>query len=191
MESWPEKREDARIIQEAIARRITLIPLQREIKTIAGVDAAFVEDKTIAAISVFDYRSLECIGEYHHIQKTSFPYIPGYLSFREGPAILAAFRKMSTLPDLLLFDGQSCPSEAGRHRLPHRCSLEHAYNRMREIRLVGESEKPSSEKGAWSPLYYKDEVVGAVLVTRSGCKPSSSLPGISSPCRKQLKWYCA
>jgi deoxyribonuclease V len=178
METWPEKREDARKIQEEIARRITLVLLQQEIKTIAGVDAAFVNDKTIAAISVFDYGSLQCIGEYHHIQKTSFPYIPGYLSFREGPAILAAFRKMTTLPDLLLFDGQGIAH-------PRRAGIASHLGVLLNIptigcaksRLVGESEKPAPEKGAWSPLYYKDEVVGAVLVTRSGCKPLFISPG--------------
>jgi deoxyribonuclease V len=178
METWPEKREDARKIQEEIARRITLVPLRHEIRTVAGIDAAFVEDKTIAAISVFDYRSLECIGEYHHIQKTSFPYIPGYLSFREGPAILAAFRKMTILPDLLLFDGQGIAH-------PRRAGIASHIGVLLNIpsigcaksRLVGESEKPAPEKGAWSPLYFKDEVVGAVLVTRSNCKPLFISPG--------------
>ena len=178
MESWPQRREDARIIQDEIASRITLVPLRHEIRTIAGVDAAFVNDKTIAAISVFDYRALECIGEYHHVQKTSFPYIPGYLSFREGPAILAAFRKMTTLPDLLLIDGQGIAH-------PRRAGIASHIGVLLNIpaigcaksRLVGESEKPASEKGAWTPLYYKNEVVGAVLVTRSGCKPLFISPG--------------
>jgi deoxyribonuclease V len=79
-------------VQEEISKQIVLEPLGQEINTVAGIDAAYVKDKTIAAISVFNYKSLECIGEYHHILKTSFPYIPGYLLFREGPAILAAFR---------------------------------------------------------------------------------------------------
>jgi len=178
MESWPQRREDARIIQEKIASRITLVALEREIKTVAGVDAAFVDGKTIAAISVFDYRSLECIGEYHHIQKTSFPYIPGYLSFREGPAILAAFRKMTTPPDLLLFDGQGIAH-------PRRAGIASHMGVLLNIpaigcaksRLVGESEKPALKKGSWSPLYYRDEIVGAVLVTRSGCKPLFISPG--------------
>ncbi|RPI37535.1 MAG: endonuclease V [Nitrospiraceae bacterium] len=178
METWPRRREDARIIQEEIESRINLVPLRHEIRTVAGVDAAFVEDKTIAAISVFDYGSLECIGEYHHIQKTSFPYIPGYLSFREGPAILAAFRKMTSPPDLLLIDGQGIAH-------PRRAGIASHIGVLLNIptigcaksRLVGESEKPALEKGAWSPLYYRDEVVGAVLVTRNGCKSLYISPG--------------
>jgi len=178
METWPQRREDARIIQEEIASRITLVPLRHEVRTVAGIDAAFVEDKTIAAISVFDYRSLECIAEYHHVQKTSFPYIPGYLSFREGPAILAAFGKMTTPPDLLIFDGQGIAH-------PRRAGIASHMGVLLNIpsigcaksRLVGKSEKPASEKGSWSPLYYKDEVVGAVLVTRSDCKPLFISPG--------------
>ena len=178
MEAWPEKREDARIVQEDIASRINLVPLRHEIKTVAGVDAAFVEDKIIAAISVFDFKTLECIGEYHHIQRTSFPYIPGYLSFREGPAILAAFRKMTTPSDLLLIDGQGIAH-------PRRAGIASHIGVLLNIpaigcaksRLVGESEKPVLEKGAWSPLYYRNEVVGAVLVTRSGCKPLFISPG--------------
>lgn len=178
MEVWPKTREDARIVQEEISRQIVLAPLESEIKTVAGIDAAFVRDKTIAAISVFDYKSLECIAEYHHILKTSFPYIPGYLSFREGPAILAAFRKMRTLPDLLIFDGQGIAH-------PRRAGIASHIGVMLNMpsigcaksRLVGESEKPTPEKGAWSPLNYGDEVVGAVLVTRTGCKPLYISPG--------------
>ena len=178
MKLWPQRREDARIIQEQIAGRITLVPLRHEIRTVAGIDAAFAEDKIIAAISVFDYRSIKCIGEYHHIQRTSFPYIPGYLSFREGPAILAAFRKMPAPPDLLLFDGQGIAH-------PRRAGIASHLGVLLNMpaigcaksRLVGESEKPVPEKGAWAPLYYRDEVVGAVLVTRSGCKPLFISPG--------------
>jgi deoxyribonuclease V len=178
VESWPKRRQDAIKVQEEIASRISLVPLRHEIRTVAGVDAAFIKDKTIAVISIFDYTSLEYIGEYHHIQKTSFPYIPGYLSFREGPAIAAAFRKMITPPDLLLFDGQGLAH-------PRRAGIASHMGVLLNIpaigcaksRLVGKSEKPAPEKGSWSPLYYKDEIVGAVLVTRNGCKPLFISPG--------------
>jgi len=178
MERWPKTREDARIVQEEISGQIVLTPLGQEIHTVAGIDASYVKDQTIAAISVFDYQSVECIGEYHHILKTSFPYIPGYLSFREGPAILAAFREVKTLPDLLIFDGQGIAH-------PLRAGIASHLGVLLDIpsigcaksRLVGESEKPAPEKGAWSPLYYRDEVVGAVLVTRTGCNPLYISPG--------------
>ena len=60
METWPETRDDTRIVQEEISGRVVLVPLEHEITTVAGVDAAYLKDMTIAAISVFDYRSLEC-----------------------------------------------------------------------------------------------------------------------------------
>jgi deoxyribonuclease V len=178
MESWPQKREDAIKVQGEIARRITLVPLRHEIKTVAGIDAAFKEDKTIAAVSVFDYGSLLCIGEFHHVQETAFPYIPGYLSFREGPAILAALRKMTPPPDLLLFDGQGIAH-------PRRAGIASHIGVLLEIpaigcaksRLIGTYREPPHEKGSWSPLLHHDETIGAVLVTRSGCKPLFISPG--------------
>jgi len=178
MGKWPETREDASIVQKEISGQVVIAPLEHEITTVAGIDAAYVQDMTIASVSVFDYKSLECIGEYHHILKTSFPYIPGYLSFREGPAILAAFGKMKTLPDLLIFDGQGIAH-------PRRAGIASHLGVLLNIpsigcaksRLVGEYEKPCPEKGSWSPLLYHGETVGAALVTRTGCRPVFISPG--------------
>ena len=76
----------------------------KEIKTVAGVDVGFEENNTItrAAVVVLDFESLELIESAIARRPTTFPYVPGLLSFREIPAILDAMLQLSRLPDLLL-----------------------------------------------------------------------------------------
>ena len=178
MESWPKKRDLARVLQQEISRKIVIAPLDHAIKTIAGIDAAFTKENTIAAISVFDYASLHCTAEYYHVLKTSFPYIPGYLSFREGPAILAAFRKMPMIPDLLVFDGQGIAHPLRAGIASHLGVLLNTPSiGCAKSRLVGYSENPLPVRGSWTTLYLREDIIGAVLTTKTGCKPLYISPG--------------
>src|SRR6185369_7427337 len=103
---WPKTVRDAKEIQQTLARKVLQTPLGHEPRTVAGVDAAFSGGNTIAAVTLFDYRSLTLLEQTHAVMETRFPYIPGYLSFREGPALLTAIAQLSTPPDLLIVDGQ-------------------------------------------------------------------------------------
>lgn len=86
-----------------------------EIELIAGVDQSFNADEIISGIVVLKYSSLEIVEKVHIIQSVSFPYIPTFLSFREGPAIISAFRQLNIKPDLLMVDGAGInhPRNAG------------------------------------------------------------------------------
>jgi len=92
-------------LQNRLATKIRIHKFCRPIKYYAGVDVAFTKTQTIAAIAVLDkeLRVCECVKA---ITKTTFPYIPGLLSFREFPAILNAFRKLTIKPDVFIIDGQ-------------------------------------------------------------------------------------
>src|SRR5690606_30679403 len=104
---------------------------------------------------------------------TSFPYIPGLLSFREGPAIMQALESITAQPDLLLFDGQGIAH-------PRRLGIASHIGVLTDMpsigvaksRLRGQVREPlGPQKGDWMPLWDKEEIIGAALRTREGVKP--------------------
>ncbi|MGB9608338.1 MAG: endonuclease V [bacterium] len=105
---WDVNREEAIEIQKRLLKRLSLTPSFKleEIKTIAGIDVSFFEDKSLAAIVVMSFPQLELIEQEVAVIKTSFPYIPGLLAFREAPPIIECAKKLRSEPDVLLVDGQ-------------------------------------------------------------------------------------
>lgn len=175
---WPTTIEEAKPIQERLARQVRLVPLNGAPATVAGVDAAFSGQNIVAAVVVFDYASLTMIEEAHVVMETPFPYVPGYLSFREAPALLAAIERLSRIPDLFIVDGQGI---AHPRRLGIASFLGVLLDRpaigSAKSRLVGEYEEPSPARGAWTPLVDRGETVGAVLRTRERVRPLFVSPG--------------
>ncbi|MFH1828761.1 MAG: endonuclease V [Nanoarchaeota archaeon] len=72
---------------------------------IAGCDQSYIEKKVISAVVVCDYKTKKVIEKSHAITDTLIPYIPGFLSYRESPAIIEAFNKLENKPDILMVDG--------------------------------------------------------------------------------------
>jgi deoxyribonuclease V len=98
----------ARAVQERLRDRVIAADRLGKVRFIAGIDVGF-EDKgviTRAAVVVLTFPGLELHEQAIARRRTCFPYVPGYLSFREAPAALAALAKLRTRPDLLLCDGQ-------------------------------------------------------------------------------------
>jgi deoxyribonuclease V len=81
--------EQAKKIQISLRRKLELIPLKKKIRTIAGVDAAFEDKWANGAVCLFDFPGLELVEEAWAVKKITFPYLPGYFSFREAPVLLA------------------------------------------------------------------------------------------------------
>lgn len=168
----------------------------RKIRTVAGVDVGFIDDgrRTRAAVVVLSFPGLEPIEQSTATQRTTFPYVPGLLSFREIPAILAAMDKLSTRPDLILCDGQGM---AHPRRFGLACHLGVWLDRptvgVAKTRLIGTHDRVGERRGDWQPLYDEDEVIGAVLRTRSGVKPLYVSVGhrVSLPTAIDLVLRCA
>jgi deoxyribonuclease V len=148
--------------------------LPTDIRRVAGVDVGFEENGAVtrAAVAVLDFPELALIGSAIARQPTVFPYIPGLLSFREVPAILAALQSLETLPDLILVDGQGY---AHPRRLGIACHLGVLTGiptiGVGKTRLVGVHEAVPDVRSAWVSLVDRGEDVGAVLRTRPGVKP--------------------
>jgi len=148
------------------------------VTTVAGVDAGYRDDMARAAVVVLTYPGLEVTDYATADRPVTFPYIPGLLTFREAPAVLDAMEKLTTLPDLLIFDGQGIAH-------PRRLGIASHIGVLLDMpaigcaksRLCGRHEEPDSEKGSHVPLIHNGDIIGAVTRTRNNVKPVFVSPG--------------
>jgi deoxyribonuclease V len=170
---WDVSPDEAIAIQQRLRAEIPAVePIALDqISTIAGIDASYREVGR-AAIVVFSFPDLALIEQVTATQEVTFPYVPGLLSFREGPVVLAAFERLRVQPDLLMFDGQGYahPRRMGlaRHLGVY---LDRPSIGCAKSRLTGTYEEPGPELGAWSPLMNRGEEIGRVVRTKARTKP--------------------
>lgn len=176
---WPDDKEKAKEVQEELKKKVRLIPLKGEPERVAGVDAAFVDDKfIIAAACLFKYPELTLIEEKYCVKEVNFPYIPGLLSFREGPAVMEAIKRLTVRPDVVLFDGQGIAHPRGLGIASYAgVLLEIPSIGCAKTRLVGRYKEPGKKRGAASMLMEGKSVIGAVVRTKEGTKPLFVSPG--------------
>ncbi|MDE2090216.1 MAG: deoxyribonuclease V [Gammaproteobacteria bacterium] len=150
------------------------------VNLVAGVDVGFEQANTVtrAAVAVLRLPDLQLIARAIARRPTTFPYVPGLLSFREIPAVLDALEQLTLRPDLLLCDGQGI---AHPRRFGIACHLGLLTDipsiGVGKTRLVGTHEPVPDERGAWRPLLHQEEIIGAALRTRPGTHPVFVSPG--------------
>ncbi len=171
---WPTTVEEAIAIQNQLQPEVITEDQLPEVRYVAGVDMGFEEDYAIsrAAVVVLSFPDLQLVEQAIARRPTTFPYIPGFLSFREVPAIMDALENVSTTPDLILCDGQGI---AHPRRFGLACHLGVLIDiptiGVAKSLLIGKHDELPPEKGSWQPLRYKGETVGVVLRSRTGVKP--------------------
>ena len=174
----PHNTEEARNIQLRLRGKVKIVPLKKRPEFIAGVDAAFSEDKVIAAACLYTYPELMHVEDAYAIADITFPYIPGLLSFREGPAIIKAIGNLNKKPDLILFDGQGIAHPSGMGIAAHIGVLLNIPSiGCAKSRLVGDYSRPGNRKGRKTELRYHHKIIGTVLRTRDNVKPLFISPG--------------
>jgi deoxyribonuclease V len=172
--AWPHTVEEAIAIQEQLRAEIITSDQLGTVNYVAGVDMGFEAEGTIsrAAVAVLSFPSLQLQESAIARRPTSFPYVPGFLSFREIPAVMDALEKISITPDLILCDGQGI---AHPRRFGIACHLGLLVNMptigVAKSLLIGKHEEVPQERGNWQPLKHRGETIGAVLRTRAGTKP--------------------
>lgn len=169
---WNVTPAQARDIQNSLRSKVRCRGSLSSPHYVAGVDISIRDNRAIAAIPVFRFQDLEIVDLATVTQPVPFPYIPGLLSFREIPSILAAYKKLKIAPDLLLIDGQG-------YAHPRRCGLASHLGVLLDkptigcakTRFIGTHEEPHEEAGSYTDLWDKGELIGAVLRTRTNVNP--------------------
>jgi deoxyribonuclease V len=190
LHNWELSYPQAIALQKELSGKVQLVELKNPPKTIAGLDCALSKDgqRIIAAVVVLrtaiaekglwgtsdtlEPSGFEVIETADAIQKATFPYIPGLLSFRESPACIAAVEKLQTQPDAFIIDGQGI---AHPRRFGIAAHLGLFFDKptigCAKSRLIGTFEEPPPQKGTYSLLKDRNEVIGAVVRTRTNVEP--------------------
>jgi deoxyribonuclease V len=175
---WPKDIKRARMIQDILKEKVRITPLKQNPEYVAGVDAAFLNEEIIGVACLYRYPDMHLIEETYAVTETLFPYIPGLLSFREGPAIVNALKGLRKKPDIVLFDGQGI---AHQRRLGIASHIGVLLNvptiGCAKSRLVGTYKEPGLKKTSWSFLKHGGKIVGVVLRTKDNVKPIFVSPG--------------
>lgn len=171
---WVLTVEEATEIQQQLRQEVITTDQLETVQYVAGVDVGFEAEGTItrAAIAILSFPDLQLQEQSIARLPTQFPYVPGYLSFREVPAVLEALAQVKITPDLLLCDGQGIAH-------PRRFGIASHLGLLVNIPaigvgkslLVGKHDEVPDQKGSWVPLIHKGDTIGAVLRTRPGTKP--------------------
>jgi len=168
-------------IQNTLRDRLVLAWDGRLVRTVAGVDVGYAGDRAQAAIAVLSYPDLTLQAAATASASLVFPYIPGLLAFRESPAILAAWKKLPFIPDLLFFDGQGIAHPRGFGLAAHLgLWLATPSIGVAKSRLYGRHAAVGPRFGEWSDLFDEQEPqrrIGVVLCTREKSKPLYISPG--------------
>jgi deoxyribonuclease V len=173
---------EARKIQEDLRSSIRLVPLKEPPKTIAGVDISSNRFSNVlyAGWVIFTYPELEILERSLSKMETKFPYVPGFLSFREIPPLLDAYSKLKIKPDVTMVDGQGTAH-------PRRLGIAVHLGLVLDIptfgcaksRLYGVGDEPGEETG--SVTYMHDpknkEIIAAYLRTKDRTNPVIISPG--------------
>lgn len=183
LHSWDMTPEEARAAQIALRSRVSLTDGFGEIKTIAGLDLSYNEEKGegYAVVVVLSFPDFQVLETRYATATPPMPYIPGLLSFRESPVALEAFRQLQTVPDLLLTDGAGLAHPRGFGIACHLgVLLDIPSVGVAKSFLYGVYDKAQTlEPGAWTPLRDKNgqEVIGAVVQTKTRTNPLYVSPG--------------
>jgi deoxyribonuclease V len=174
LHSWNVTPRAAIAVQQRLRSRVIRSGRPRPVRTVAGTDVGFERGGAIAraAVAVLSFPGLELVDCATARRQARFPYVPGLLSFRELPALLAALDRLRIQPDLILCDGHGLAH-------PRRFGIACHLGVLRGVpsigvaksRLIGEYGEPAQRRGAWVPLRDKGETIGAVLRSRTGTRP--------------------
>ncbi len=194
--SWAVSPAEAIALQKELRGRVLSdrpIDVGR-VRLVAGVDVSVRDNRSQAAVVVTTFPDFAPVETVLAEAPTPFPYIPGLLSFREGPVLEEAFEKLETVPDVFLFDGMGLAH-------PRRCGiachlglwLERPTIGCGKTLLTGRYRDLAPEKGSAAPLVDGTETIGVALRTRAGTNPVFVSPGhlADIPSAAEMVLLCA
>lgn len=181
MHNWNISFSEAIALQKQLAEQVVCVGVPKPLSLIAGIDLAYSKKSDLAfcVITLLHYPSMVLEASYQACDRIKFPYIPGLLSFREGPLIMETLDLLPQKPDLLIFDGQGIAHPRGLGIAAHLGVLLNMPTiGCAKSRLFGRYEEPGINKGDRSPLVdVQAKLLGYVLRTRQKVKPVFVSPG--------------
>lgn len=165
---------EATHLQEALRTRVRLSGDIGEVSLVAGADASYAKgsNEIYAVVVALRYPDLTVIERVSASAETPFPYIPGLLTFREGPALIEAFRRLRSEPDIIFFDGQGIAHPRGLGIASHMgVLLDRPTVGVAKSLLVGTATEPGAARGSASPLLRDGETIGMAVRTKEKTKP--------------------
>ncbi len=177
---WEVQPAEARDRQRELAAHVRLQSLPRTFRVLGAADIAYLaaSNQLVAVMVTFEWPDLGLIERSHVVAPITFPYVPGLLSFREVPSLLAAHRKLRQPPEVLLCDGQGIahPRRFGLASHLGLCLDTPTVGCAKKL-LCGKHGELEFRRGSATPLHLRDEVVGWVFRSRDGVKPIYISPG--------------
>lgn len=185
---WNVTVAEARDIQNRLKSRLTLTPLKKLPDTLAAVDVSYTrwDHMGYAVLGIYrieyDNEARPTALKELLIETLSgtveFPYVPGFLSFREIPMLLPLFRRIDMDIDLIITDGVGIAHPRGIGLASHLGLLfDKPSIGVAKSKLIGNYQEPGPEKGDYSDLLWKERVIGTVLRSKRNCKPLFISPG--------------
>ncbi|MFC1557509.1 deoxyribonuclease V [candidate division KSB1 bacterium] len=171
---WNVTPKEAVKIQSELASQVSTQSTGMPVASVAGADISYdrSSDTLFVAVLVYEFPSMKILEKLSAVKKSSFPYVPGLLSFREIPPLIDCFARLRIIPDLLLCDAQGIAH-------PRRFGLASHLGLLTGIpsigcaksRLIGEELPPGEGKGCWASLRDRGEEIGRIVRTRDRVKP--------------------
>lgn len=167
----------AKAEQQALAARVVREDAHGPVRLIGGVDISSTrfdpERRVHAAVVVLAWPGLTPVASSAATVRATMPYIPGYLGFREVPALLAAWEGLAAKPDLVLVDGHGVAHPRGLGIAAHLGAvLDLPSIGVAKSLLVGAPGAALPEEpGAQVPLVWKGQRLGTVLRSKRRSNP--------------------
>lgn len=172
---YPASLEEATYVQRELAERLILTDDFSCSRFIGGMDVSnnLYDTRVYASAIVLDKQTLQLTDEAAISQSQSFPYIPGFLGFRESPALVAAFKQLTKPPEIILVDGHGISH-------PRRLGIASHLGVLLDIPTIGVAKSVlvghpagtlGNAKGDIVPLVWKGEQIGIFLRTKVHCNP--------------------
>lgn len=176
LHTWDVTYGEAVQIQEDLRKRLILSDDRHpsEIKTVAGADISYSrgDDLFFAAVVLLEYPTMKVLETVSFSQRVTFPYIPGLLTFREGPPLLKAFEHLSRIPDVAIFDGHGIAHPRGIGLASHMgLFLDVPTIGCAKKKLTGLYDEPGTGRGDYGLLTLENETIGAAVRTKEKVKP--------------------
>lgn len=171
-DDWPRSLDEAKVLQERLRARVITSGNPGAVRFVAGVDAHVAEHAglTWAAVALLDGQEL--VQSALAAVPTGFPYVPGYLSFREIPAVLEALALLATPPDLLMVDGHGIAHPRGLGIAAHLGVITDLPTiGVAKSRLYGRHDEPGTRRGSQTALTARGRTIGTVLRSQDGLRP--------------------